>query len=397
MEAYASDWLQLLIRWIHLITGIAWIGSSFYFVWLDNHLLAPKDQDDADKGIGGELWAVHGGGFYVVRKFKVAPPVLPEPLHWFKWEAYTTWMSGFALLVVMYYLHANVYMIDKSIADISALQAVGLSVALLVLGWLVYDQLCQRLGLARDTWIAGIMVAFIAIVAWRLSDVLSGRAVYIQIGAMLGTIMAANVLFVIIPSQRKLVEAKEQGRAPDPIYGLRGKQRSVHNNYFTLPVLFIMISNHYPMTYGAKHGWAVLIAIMLLAAYVRHFFNLRHRGRTVWAIPVTAMLATLALAIVIAPDRPQATAGGPPPFAKVQAIITQRCVSCHAQKPTQEGFAVAPKNVMFDTPELIAANAQKMYEQAVVTKAMPIGNLTGMTDDERVTVAAWFNGGAPTR
>jgi uncharacterized membrane protein len=306
-------------------------------------------------------------------------------------------MSGFALLVVMYYLHANVYMIDKSIADISALQAVGLSVALLVLGWLVYDQLCQRLGLARDTWIAGIMVAFIAIVAWRLSDVLSGRAVYIQIGAMLGTIMAANVLFVIIPSQRKLVEAKEQGRAPDPIYGLRGKQRSVHNNYFTLPVLFIMISNHYPMTYGAKHGWAVLIAIMLLAAYVRHFFNLRHRGRTVWAIPVTAMLATLALAIVIAPDRPQATAGGPPPFAKVQAIITQRCVSCHAQKPTQEGFAVAPKNVMFDTPELIAANAQKMYEQAVVTKAMPIGNLTGMTDDERVTVAAWFNGGAPTR
>jgi uncharacterized membrane protein len=397
MEAYASDWLQLLIRWIHLITGIAWIGSSFYFVWLDNHLLAPRAQDDADKGIGGELWAVHGGGFYVVRKFKVAPPVLPEPLHWFKWEAYTTWMSGFALLVVMYYLHANVYMIDKSIADISPLQAVGLSVALLVLGWVVYDQLCQRLGLARDTWIAGVMVVFIAIVAWRLSDVLSGRAVYIQIGAMLGTIMAANVLFVIIPSQRKLVEAKEQGRAPDPIYGLRGKQRSVHNNYFTLPVLFIMISNHYPMTYGAKHGWAVLIAIMLLAAYVRHFFNLRHRGRTVWAIPVTAMLATLALAIVIAPDRPQATAGGPPPFAKVQAIITQRCVSCHAQKPTQEGFAVAPKNVMFDTPELIAANAQKMYEQAVVTKAMPIGNLTGMTDDERVTVAAWFNGGAPTR
>jgi uncharacterized membrane protein len=397
MEAYASDWLQLLIRWIHLITGIAWIGSSFYFVWLDNHLLAPRAQDDADKGIGGELWAVHGGGFYVVRKFKVAPPVLPEPLHWFKWEAYTTWMSGFALLVVMYYLHANVYMIDKSIADISPLQAVGLSVALLVLGWVVYDQLCQRLGLARDTWIAGVMVVFIAIVAWRLSDVLSGRAVYIQIGAMLGTIMAANVLFVIIPSQRKLVEAKEQGRAPDPIYGLRGKQRSVHNNYFTLPVLFIMISNHYPMTYGAKHGWAVLIAIMLLAAYVRHFFNLRHRGRTVWAIPVTAMLATLALAIVIAPDRPQAMAGAPPPFAKVQAIVTQRCVSCHAQKPTQEGFAVAPKNVMFDTPELIAANAQKMYEQAVVTKAMPIGNLTGMTDEERVTVAAWFNGGAPTR
>jgi uncharacterized membrane protein len=397
MEAYASDWLQLLIRWIHLITGIAWIGSSFYFVWLDNSLLAPKAQEDADKGIGGELWAVHGGGFYVVRKFKVAPEMLPEPLHWFKWEAYTTWMSGFALLIVMYYLHANVYMIDKSVADISPLQAVGLSVALLVVGWLLYDQLCKRLGLERELWIAGVVVVFIAFVAWRLSYALSGRAVYIQIGAMLGTIMAANVLFVIIPSQRKLVEAKEQGIAPDPVYGLRGKQRSVHNNYFTLPVLFIMISNHYPMTYGAKHGWAVLIAIMLLAAYVRHFFNLRHRGRTVWAIPVTAMLATLLLAILIAPDKPQATAGGPPPFAKVQAIVMQRCVGCHAEKPTQEGFAVAPKNVMFDTPELIAANAQKMYEQAVVTKAMPIGNLTGMTDGERATIAAWFNGGAPIK
>ena len=397
MEAYASDWLQLLIRWIHLITGIAWIGSSFYFVWLDNHLLAPKAQEDAEKGIGGELWAVHGGGFYVVRKFKVAPQVLPEPLHWFKWEAYTTWMSGFALLVVMYYLHASVYMIDKSVADISPLQAVGLSMALLVIGWLLYDQLCKRLGLEREKVIAGVMVVFIAIVAWRLSYVLSGRAVYIQIGAMLGTIMAANVFFVIIPSQRKLVEAKEQGIAPDPIYGLRGKQRSVHNNYFTLPVLFIMISNHYPMTYGAKHGWAVLLAIMLLAAYVRHFFNLRHRGRTVWAIPVTALLGTLVLAILIAPDKPQVAAGGPPPFAQAQAIITQRCVSCHAEKPTQEGFAVAPKNVMFNTPDLIAVNAQKIYEQAVVTKAMPIGNLTGMTDDERATLAAWFNGGAPTK
>ncbi len=397
MEAYASDWLQLLLRWIHLITGIAWIGSSFYFVWLDNHLLAPKAQEDADKGIGGELWAVHGGGFYVVRKFRVAPEVLPEPLHWFKWEAYTTWISGFVLMVVMYYLHANVYMIDKSVADISPLQAVGLSIFLLIAGWLLYDQLCKRLGLDRDAWIAGIMTAFIAFVAWRLSHVLSGRAVYIQIGAMLGTIMAANVAHVIIPSQRKLVEAKEQGIAPDPVYGLRGKQRSIHNNYFTLPVLFIMISNHYPMTYGATHGWAVLVAIMLLSAYVRHFFNLRHRGRTVWAIPVSALLATFVLAILIAPNRPQPAADGPPPFAKIQAIVTQRCASCHAERPTQDGFVVAPKNVMLNTPDLIAANTQKIYEQAVVTKAMPIGNLTGMTDDERATLAAWIAAGAPTK
>ena len=397
MEAYASDWLQLLIRWFHLITGIAWIGSSFYFVWLDNSLLAPKAQEDADKGIGGELWAVHGGGFYVVRKFKVAPQVLPEPLHWFKWEAYTTWMSGFALLVVMYYLHASVYMVDRSVADISPLQAASLSVALLVAGWVVYDQLCKRLGLEREAWIAAVMVAFIVIVAWGLSHLLSGRAVYIQIGAMLGTIMAGNVARVIIPSQRKLVAAKEQGITPDPVYGQRGKQRSVHNNYFTLPVLFIMISNHYPMTYGAKHGWVVLVAIMLLAAYVRHFFNLRHRGQTVWAIPVTALLGTLVLAILIAPAMPRPAAEGAPSFAKVQAIVTQRCVGCHADKPTQEGFAVAPKNVMFNTPDLIAANAQKIYEQAVLTRAMPIANLTGMTDEERGTLAAWIAAGAPSK
>jgi uncharacterized membrane protein len=397
MEAYASDWLQLIIRWVHLITGIAWIGSSFYFVWLDNHLLAPKAQEDADKGIGGELWAVHGGGFYVVRKFKVAPEVLPEPLHWFKWEAYWTWLSGFALLVVMYYMHAGVYMIDRQVADITVLQAVIVSVALLAAGWVVYDQLCRRLGLDREVWIAVAMIALIALVAWGLSHLYSGRAVYMQVGAMLGTIMAANVLMVIIPSQRKLVEAKEQGVAPDPVYGLRGKQRSVHNNYFTLPGLFIMISNHYPMTYGAKYAWAVLVAILLLAAYVRHFFNLRHRGRTVWAIPVTAAIATLALAIVIAPDRPIAKPGDSASFARVQSIVAQRCAGCHAEHPTQEGFVVAPKNVMLDTPVQIAANAQKIFEQAVATRAMPIGNLTAMTDDERATLAAWVAAGAPAR
>jgi uncharacterized membrane protein len=397
MEAYASDWLQLIIRWVHLITGIAWIGSSFYFVWLDNHLLAPRAQEDADKGIGGELWAVHGGGFYVVRKFKVAPQVLPEPLHWFKWEAYWTWLSGFTLLVVMYYMHAGVYMIDRQVADIAAPQAVIVSVALLAAGWVVYDQLCRHLGLDREEWIAAAMIALMALVAWGLSHLYSGRAVYMQVGAMLGTIMAANVLMVIIPSQRKLVEAKEQGIAPDPVYGLRGKQRSVHNNYFTLPVLFIMISNHYPMTYGAKYGWAVLIAILLLAAYVRHFFNLRHRGRTVWSIPVTAAIATLALAIVIAPDRPVAKSGNSASFARVQAIVAQRCAGCHAERPTQEGFAVAPKNVILDTPVQIAANAQKIFEQAVATKAMPIGNLTAMTDDERATLGAWVAAGAPVR
>jgi uncharacterized membrane protein len=396
METYAGDWLQLIIRWVHLITGIAWIGASFYFVWLDNHLQPPQDKADADRGIGGELWAVHGGGFYVVRKFSVAPETLPATLHWFKWEAYWTWISGFALLVLMYYLNAPVYLIDKSVADLTPLQAISISVALLVVGWIVYDQLCKRLGFEREAWIAAAMIAFIALTAWGLSQVFSGRALYIQIGAMLGTIMAANVAHIIIPSQRKLVEAKEQGVAPDPIEGLRGKQRSVHNNYFTLPVLFTMISNHYPQTYGHPRGWLVLLAILLLAAYVRHFFNLRHKGRTVWAIPVTAALGALALAIAIAPAKPQAGSTAPT-FKQVQAIIAQRCLSCHAEKPTQEGFAVAPKDVKLDTPERIAANAQKIYEQVVATKAMPIGNLTGMSDEERTIISTWIASGLAGR
>jgi len=299
MEAYAGEWLQLLIRWIHLITGIAWIGASFYFVWLDNSLRPPANPSDAPDAVGGELSAIHGGGFYHVEKFRVAPSVLPSTLHWFKWEAYSTWLSGFALLVVLYWWHADVYIVDRSVAAISPLEAVGISGALLVIGWLVYDQLCKRLGLAREGLLAAILVAFFALVAWALSHVFSGRAMYLQIGAMLGTLMAANVLFVIIPGQRKLVEAKEQGRAPDAVYGLRGKQRSVHNNYFTLPVLLTMISNHYPMTFGHRYAWIVLVCLLLLAAYVRHFFNLRHRGRTAWGIPISAAVATLALAVAI--------------------------------------------------------------------------------------------------
>ena len=393
MEAYASDWVQLILRWVHLITGIAWIGASFYFVWLDNSLEPPRDPADANAGIGGELWAVHGGGFYVVRKFRVAPDTLPATLHWFKWEAYWTWLSGFALLVVMYYANASVYLVDRSVATLAPWQAISLSVALIAVGWIFYDQLCKRLGLEREAWIAAAMIGFVALVAWALSHLYSGRGMYIQIGAMLGTIMVANVAHVIIPSQRRLVQAKEQGVAPDPLDGLRGKQRSVHNNYFTLPVLFVMISNHYPLTYAHPQAWLILIAIMLLAAYVRHFFNLRHKGRVVWAIPVSAAIGAAALAVTIAPARPRA--GDAVSFAQVRAIVAQRCVACHAEKPTQEGFAIAPKDVKLDTPERIAANAQKIYEQVVASRAMPIGNLTGMSDDERAMLGAWVAEGAP--
>ncbi len=392
MEAYAGEWLQLLIRWVHLITGIAWIGSSFYFVFLDNSLLPPAAKEDADAGIGGELWAIHGGGFYHVQKFRLAPATLPEPLHWFKWEAYWTWMSGFALFVVMYYAHADVYMIDRSVADITAWQAVGLSLLLLVGGWVFYDQLCQRLGFGHEKVLALVVVLFFVAVAWGVAHVFSGRAMFLQVGAMMGTIMAWNVYFVIIPSQRKLVEAKQQGRAPDPVYGQRGKQRSVHNNYLTLPVLFIMISNHYPMTFGHAHAWLVLVAILLLAAYVRHFFNLRHKGRTVWAIPVTAALATVVLAVVIAPGKPEVAKAFT--FADVQKIVAVRCAGCHAAAPTQPGFAVAPKGLLLDTDDGIVANAQKINEQSVLTRTMPIGNLTQMTDAERAVLAAWIAAGA---
>jgi uncharacterized membrane protein len=392
MEAYAIDWVQLLIRWVHLITGIAWIGASFYFVFLDNSLLPPARKEDVDAGIGGELWAIHGGGFYHAQKFKVAPATLPSPLHWFKWEAYWTWMSGFALFVVMYYAHADIYMIDKSVADLAPWQAIAISLALMVGGWIFYDQLCKRAGLDREVLVAIVLVAFFALVAWGLSHLYSGRAMYLQVGAMMGTIMAWNVYFVIIPSQRKLVEAKERNAAPDPVYGLRGKQRSVHNNYFTLPVLFIMISNHYPMTFGYRHAWLVLIAILLLSAFVRHFFNLRHKGKTVWAIPVIAGVATFALAIAIAPEKPKAAAYT---FADVEQIVAVRCATCHSPKPTQPGFNDPPKGFVLDTPQLIVANAQKINEQAVVSKVMPIGNLTGMTDAERATLAAWVAAGAP--
>jgi uncharacterized membrane protein len=394
MDAYAAQWVELLVRWVHLITGIAWIGASFYFVWLDNSLTPPQRARDAEEGVGGELWAVHGGGFYHAQKYRVAPPALPATLHWFRWEAYSTWLSGFALFVLMYYLNARTYMIDPAVADITPATAVGVSVALIVAGWLFYDQLCRRLGPARERWLWAAIVGFASACAFGLSHLYSGRGVYYQVGAMLGTWMAANVLMVIIPSQRRLVEAKVAGNAPDPVHGLRGRQRSVHNNYLTLPVLFIMISSHYPMTFGHAHAWLVLVAIMLLAGFVRHFFNLRHRGRTAWWIPAGAVAGTLALAIAMAPSAP-ARGDAPPAFAAVERIVATRCAGCHAAAPSQPGFAVAPKGVLLDSAVQIRAHAAAIEQQAVRTRAMPIGNLTGMTDDERNTLGAWIAAGAP--
>lgn len=400
LVGYGLEWLNLLVRWLHIITGIAWIGASFYFVWLDNSLRAPAPGSElANKGVAGELWAVHGGGFYNPQKYLVAPATLPKELHWFKWEAYSTWLSGIALLTIVYFLNAKAMMVDPAIADITSWQAVGIGIGSLVVAWIVYDLLCRsKLG-KHDLAFGVVMWALLSGAAYVLTHLLSGRAAYIEVGAMIGTIMVANVAMVIIPGQRKMVDAMIAGQKPDPIYGLRGKQRSVHNNYFTLPVLFIMISNHYAMTYRNEHAWAVLAVIMAAGVLIRHFFNLKHKGRIEWRYPIAGSALLLALAIAIAPPKPAVVAASADPaaqFAQVQAIVNQRCVSCHATRPTQQGFATAPAGVVLDNAEGISQNAPRIYQQAVQLKAMPLGNLTNMTDAERAQVAAWFEGGAKT-
>jgi uncharacterized membrane protein len=394
---YGVEWLNLLVRWLHLITGIAWIGASFYFVWLDNSIKPPKPGSDLEKqGVAGELWAIHGGGFYNPQKYLVAPKQLPAELHWFKWEAYSTWLSGFALLFIVYYFNASAMMIDKSVADLSTWQAIGIGLSTMVVGWTVYDLLCRSPLGQRDGLFGIVIFALIVLAAYALSKLLSGRAAYIHVGAMIGTIMVANVLMVIIPGQRKLVEAMKAGRSPDPIYGMRGKQRSVHNNYFTLPVLFIMISNHYAMTYNHAYNWLVLAAIMAAGVLIRHFFNLRHKGRIAWGYPAAGVALLLAVAVAIAPKpaaRPQASEAAVD-FKRVQAIVAQRCASCHSDQPTQPGFAAAPAGVMLHTPELIRQHAERVYRPTVQLKSMPIGNLTNMTDEERSLIGRWYESGA---
>jgi uncharacterized membrane protein len=338
------------------------------------------------------VWEIHGGGFYRVEKYRVAPRALPSPLHWFKWEAYTTWLSGFTLLTVLYYANASTYLVDKSVADISPLEAVAISVGLLALGWLVYDGL-SRLLENNNRLLAVALAIVIAVTAFGVSHLLSPRAAYLQVGAMIGTWMVANVLFVIIPGQRELVRAKVEGREPEAIYGIRGKQRSVHNNYLTLPVLFAMLSNHFPFTYGHPQGWLILLALMGLGAWVRHFFNLRHQGRVLWAIPVSAAIGVIVLAVLVYPRG--TSSASQVTFAQAQAVISQRCVPCHSATPTQPGFPAAPNGVMFDTPDQIVARAQQINALAVETHTMPFGNLTGMTDDERELLGAWVKEGAP--
>jgi uncharacterized membrane protein len=410
MSAYLLEWLSLLGRWLHLVAGIAWIGSSFYFIWLDNHLVAPTDPALARRGVAGELWSVHGGGFYNAHKYRVAPETLPPTLHWFYWEAYTTFLSGFFLLCLLYYGQAEVYLLDPTVAAVSKPAAIAIGIAFLIGGWLIYDGLC-RSPLGRNARaLAVVLTVLLSAAAWALCHLFSGRGAYMEFGAMLGTIMVANVFFVIIPGQRELVRAKQEGREPDPKHGIAGKLRSTHNTYFTLPVLFVMISHHYAMTYGARENWLVLIAICAAGVSMRLYFVARHKahernGRTS-LLPAALGLLTLAgVAFALMPQSRGgdaqgggaaangniATTGG---FARIQAIVAQRCTSCHSANPTQSGFTAPPNGLLLDTPERILAHTEQMRQQ-IATRAMPLGNITGITEEERSEMLAWIDRGAP--
>ncbi|NCF15179.1 MAG: hypothetical protein GWP62_07720 [Gammaproteobacteria bacterium] len=391
MEGYIVDWLNLLVRWLHVITGVAWIGASFYFIWLDGHLESPQDPADDEKGVGGEVWSVHGGGFYHAQKYKVSPAKIPERLHWFKWEAYTTWMSGIFLTALVYWYGAEVYLIDPAVADVSAPKAVSIAIAFIVGGWLVYDLLCKS-PLARDSRVfAGVLFALTGLLAWGLCQVFSGRGAYIHFGAVLGTIMVANVFFVIIPGQKRMVAAAAIGEAPDPGPGIRAKQRSVHNTYFTLPVLFVMTSNHYAMAYGHAYNWLILIGISLAGALIRIYFVARHKGNASFLPAGIAIVILAAIALAITP-RAREGAAVAASFDQVRNVINARCTSCHSAAPVHPAFPAAPLGVMFDTDGQIVAEAERIYQQTVMTRVMPIGNLTAMTDEERQIIDGWYQG-----
>jgi uncharacterized membrane protein len=396
MTPYLLDWANLLLRWAHVVFAIAWIGSSFYFVWLDNHLTPPLDEDLQARGVDGELWAVHGGGFYNPQKYFVGPRRMPSgTLHWFYWESYSTWLSGFALFTVLYLWNASSFLVDPRVHAWPPALAAAAALAFLAVGWLVYDAACRVLGRTKDGKVghdARVGVAIFACVvgaAWLACRLFAGRAAFVVVGAMLATIMSANVFFRIIPGQRKVVADLQAGRPPDPVHGQRGKQRSVHNTYFTAPVLVAMLSNHYGMLYSHPRNWLVLVGLMLLGALARLVFVLRHKGPVRWPLVGAVLLLLAALVAFVAPaPQAAAAAAGTPAFAQVQAIVQQRCAMCHNEQ-------VNNKNVRLDTPQLLRAHAQQVQQQVVIARTMPLNNATQMTDDERALVGRWVEAGAP--
>jgi uncharacterized membrane protein len=397
MEAYLLDWVNLLLRWAHVITGIAWIGASFYFVSLDNSLTPPLDPKDAEKGVGGEQWGVHGGGFYHHQKYPVSPPKLPDQLHWSMWESYSTWLTGFALFTVLYLFNASTFLIDKSLFDWTPTAAVCTALAFFVAFWVLYDTICRTLGRGEhgDAIVGACVFVLIVFASWLSCHLFAGRAAFLLVGAMIATTMSGNVFFWIIPGQRTVVAAIKAGQPVDPVHGQRGKQRSVHNTFFTLPVLFAMMSNHYGFTYGAKYNWVVLVAIMVAGALIRFSFALRHKalafGKPVpwhYATIGTLLLAGTVLAVRPEPQAAAVAGAAPVRFDEVQAVLTQRCVMCH-------GPAMQSKNVRFDSAGEVAKHAQAIYQQAVVLKVMPMNNATQITDAERALIGRWYQAGAP--
>jgi uncharacterized membrane protein len=401
MDAYLLDWANLLLRWTHVVVAIAWIGSSFYFVFLDFSLTRPTDPELVRKGVDGELWAVHGGGFYHPQKYLVAPKQLPEHLHWFYWESYWTWMSGFALFVVLYLFNASTFLVDRNVHDWSPAAAVLGALAFLAAFWFVYDAICRAFGerAGGDLIVGALVLAFVVFASWLACRLFAGRAAFLMAGAMIATAMSANVFFWIIPGQKKVIAQMQAGQPVDPRHGQRAKQRSVHNTYFTLPVIVAMLSNHYGWLYQGRWNWLVLVALMLAGALVRHSFVARHKalvgGRRVpweYAGMGTAMVVVLLVALAPAPGPASAAAVSsvPPTMQQLQAVVNLRCLPCH-------NAATQQKNVDLHSAPLIKQHAQMVYQQVVVLKQMPFGNATQMTDDERALVKRWFEAGAPER
>ncbi len=399
MAAILWAWIDFSLRWLHVIAGIAWIGSSFYFVHLDASI---KQRDGLPKGAGGEAWQVHGGGFYHMIKYLVAPERMPSDLIWFKWEAYTTWLSGLALLIIIYYFGAELYLIDNHVLELPVWGAVLISVVGLIGGWLVYDLLCKSPLGNNDTALAVVGFVFLVALAYVFTWLFSGRGAYMQMGAVIGTIMAANVLLIIIPNQKVVVADLIAGRTPDPKLGYVAKQRSMHNNYLTLPVLFVMISNHYPLAFASRFNWLILALVLVVGAVIRHFYNERHAGRPnpwwAWAVAFVGMLLIVWLSAATPPAEAGDEAAAAPAaidVAEVENVVLSRCSMCHTEEPLWEGIAAPPKGVMLDTPERIRQHAGPIHMQAVLTHAMPPGNITEIEPAERALLGAWYDAGAP--
>ncbi len=395
METYLLDWANLLLRWLHVIVAIAWIGSSFYFVFLDSSLTPPEDEQLKKDGVSGELWAVHGGGFYHPVKFAVSPPKLPGHLHWFYWESYSTWLSGFALFLISYIWSPRVYLIDPKVMDWSPAAAISAALAFLVVFWLLYDAICRLLGQSKngDAKVGALVLVLVCVAAWMATQLFAGRAAFLLVGAMIATAMSANVFFWIIPGQRTVVADLKAGRPVDPVHGQRGKQRSVHNTYFTLPVLFAMLSNHYSFTYAHPQNWLILIGMMFAGAAIRQFFVMRHghklgRNKHPWPFAAVGVVVLIALIVWLKPDPVQAVVvPDVVGYAQLKPVIEQRCVMCH-------GEALQSKNVRLDSAEALQQHAQAVYQQAVVSRLMPMNNATGLTEEERALIGQWFRGGA---